>query len=263
MAVGGHTESDRQPARPILATLSRNHEADTASIRKDEIVTVLSCSMSGRPLPRRGSYWAQFVNLSDAWRCQVRRTERAKVLFAAGGVILASLLGLAQTRGVKEDFTAVAIVNNDIASGAGRVLIRITRWSTKAESDRLVGVLRDRGANALLRELRKQRPVGTIRTPDSLAYDLRYASEQPGEDGGREIVIATDRPIGFWEARNQPRTIDYPFTVIQMQMNREGRGKGTLSYATKIAAIGNVIQLENFASAPVMLTEIQSRPHSD
>lgn len=33
------------------------------------------------------------------------------------------------------------------------------------------------------------------------------------EDGGRDVVIATDRPIGFWEATARPRTIDYPFTV--------------------------------------------------
>jgi len=54
----------------------------------------------------------------------------------------------------------------------------------------------------------------------------------------------------------QPITTDYPFTVIQMEFDREGRGKGTLSFATKLVVRGNVIELENFASAPVMLTEI-------
>ena len=41
-----------------------------------------------------------------------------------------------------------------------------------------------------------------------------------------DIVIATDRPIGFWEAANQPRTIDYPFTVIQMHLGSCGRRQG-------------------------------------
>ena len=102
------------------------------------------------------------------------------------------------------------------------------------------------------------RPVGTIKTPDSLAYDLRYAHETAGEDGGRRIVIATDRPIGFWEARRNGRTLDYPFTVIQMEIGRDGKGKGTLSYATKIIAKDDSIILENFGTSPVMLTEIQS-----
>lgn len=72
-------------------------------------------------------------------------------------------------------------------------------------------------------------------------------------------MLATDRPISFWEARNQPRTMDYPFTVIQMDIDKNGDGKGTMSVATKIIARGNTIELENFASAPVMLTKIDAK----
>ena len=166
----------------------------------------------------------------------------------------------AQTNGEREEFTAVAIVNNNLASGAGTVLMRVTRWSTEAERARLISTLKSKGPDTLLDELKDMRPVGTIRTPDSLAYDLRYAHQSPAPDGGRQIVLATDRPIGFWEASHQPRTIQYPFTVIQMQIGADGRGKGTLSYATKITAHGNVIELENFATQPVMLTDIKAEP---
>jgi hypothetical protein len=170
---------------------------------------------------------------------------------------------LSQTSGEKESFTANAIVNNNLGSGAGTVLIEVTRWSTEAERMKLVSLLREKGPEALLRELQDQRPTGTIRTPDSLAYDLRFAHQIPGEDGGRRIVLATDRPIGFWEASSKLRTLDYPFTVIQMQFGPDGKGKGTLPYATKIVARGKIIELENFATAPVMLTEIQSRKRSN
>lgn len=165
----------------------------------------------------------------------------------------------AQTLGEPEDFTAVAIVNNNLASGAGTVLIHISRWSTEMERARLIKTLQEKGSEQLLEELKDMKPVGTIRTPDSLAYDLRYAHQRKGEDGGRQIVLATDRPIGFWEAVHQPRTIQYPFTVIQMQIGPDGKGKGTLSVATKVVAYNNVIELENFATQPVMLTEITSK----
>jgi hypothetical protein len=165
----------------------------------------------------------------------------------------------AQTLGEVEEFTATAIVNNERASGAGTVLIRLTRWSTDMERMRLIETLKQKGPEQLLDELKGMRSVGSIRTPDSLAYDLRYAHERPGEDGGRQIVLATDRPIGFWEAVHQPRTIQYPFTVIQMQMGSDGKGKGTLSYATKIVAYRDVVELENFDTQPVMLTEITGR----
>jgi hypothetical protein len=180
-------------------------------------------------------------------------------VFACGAVAaLSGRLIQAQALGAPEEFTAVAIKNDNLGSGAGTVLIKVTRWSTEGERSRLLQALKTKGQDKLLDELQDMKSVGTIRTPDSLAYDLRYAHQQPGEDGGRQIVLATDRPIGFWEAANRPRTIQYPFTVIQMQIGTEGKGKGTLSYATKIIARKNAIELENFSTQPIMLTDIRS-----
>lgn len=167
--------------------------------------------------------------------------------------------GLAQTMGEKEEFDATAIVNNNLGSGAGRVIMRVERWSTEKERAALTQTLLQKGPGELLDVLQDQKSVGTIRTPDSLGYDLRYAHAEPTAEGGRRIVLATDRPISFWEARNQPRTMDYPFTVIQMELDREGHGKGTLSYATKVTVRGNTVELENFASSPVMLTEVEAK----
>ena len=182
----------------------------------------------------------------------------------AGSALLAMIAGpAAQTHGEKEEFTAVAIANNTVQSGAGTVLMSVDRWSTAAERDRLVETLLNKGPRALLDALQDTRPVGRIRTPDSIGYDLHYAFQTPGEDGGRRIVIATDRPIGFWEAYDQPRTIDYPFTIVQMQIGADGRGTGTLSEFTKVIASENNIFLENFANAPVMLTEIKAKKEHD
>ena len=97
----------------------------------------------------------------------------------------------AQTLGEPEDFTAVAIVNNNLASGAGTVLIHISRWSTEIERTQLIDTLQKKGPDQLLDELKDMKSVGTIRTPDSLAYDLRYAQQNPLPDGGRRITIAT------------------------------------------------------------------------
>jgi hypothetical protein len=186
---------------------------------------------------------------------------RTSLLTAVLGlwVALGNPAVVAQTIGQPEEFNATAIVNNNLGAGAGRVIMRVTRWSAEAERGRLARALMTEGPDQLLDDLRDMKSVGTIRTPDSLGYDLRYAHQEPGEDGGRRVVIATDRPIGFWEAVNRPRTVDYPFTVIQMQLDKSGEGKGTMSYATKIIARGNTIELENFASSPVMLTEIRSK----
>jgi len=175
-------------------------------------------------------------------------------------VVLVCSLAFAQTNGQPERFTANAVsLSPEYGTGQQVVEITINRWSPNAERERLVGVLQEKGPDELLKQLQKNKPLGRIRTPDSLGYDLRYAAQTPAEDGGRTIVIATDRPIGFWEATQRPRSIDYPFTVIQMKIDRDGRGTGTLSYATRVIARGNnVIELEDFATQPIMLNNIKA-----
>jgi hypothetical protein len=191
-------------------------------------------------------------------------TSRFRTAFVIVSAVLAVSSGvIGQTQGEKEEFTAVAIANNNIQTGAGTVLIAVDRWSTNAEREKFVTTLQNKGPQALVDALQDTRPVGRIRTPDSIGYDLRYAFQTPGEDGGRRIVIATDRPIGFWEAYDRPRTVDYPFTIVQMQIGPDGRGSGSLSEFTKVLAYGDNIYLENFASAPVMLTDIRSNKDSD
>lgn len=189
------------------------------------------------------------------------RTRLWSILIGAA-LLVASARPTAQTLGEKERFTAIAVVNNERAAGSGIVQIDINRWSSAAEQAALLKVLKERGAEKLLDLLQGTKPVGIIKTPDSLGYDLRYAHQAPLPDGGRRIVIATDRPIGFWEAANRPRTIDYPFTVIQMELDKDGKGKGTLSYATKIIPAGDTIVLENFGIQPIMLTEIKAESHT-
>lgn len=185
---------------------------------------------------------------------------KSHVLLVIPGILLAVACSgaTAQTLGQPERFTAIAIQNNEYGAAQGTVEITIDRWSTPGEREHLVSTLQQKGPDALLRVMQGERPVGRIRTPDSLGYVLRYAQMTPLEDGGRSIVIATDRPIGFWEATVRPRTIDYPFTVIQMKINDDGTGSGTLSVATRITARGNTIELENFASQPAMLTNIRT-----
>ena len=192
------------------------------------------------------------------------RATHHRNLFAAA--LLAAFCFLAGTQASTqsnqpaERFTAFAVSLGDIAqrSGASAVDIVIDRWSTDAERQRLIEVLQAKGPNELLETLQDMREVGHIRTPDSIGYPLHYAHQTRTEEGGRRIVIATDRPIGFWEARNRPRTIDYPFTVIQMQLGRDGTGEGRMSVATRIIAHDNVIELENYGTQPVMLKEIRA-----
>lgn len=159
-----------------------------------------------------------------------------------------------------EKFTAFAVNASNVTARAqtSPVDITINRWSTDADRDRLIAILRSKGQDALLEALQKMPVVGYMNTPGSLRYDLRFARERALPEGGRSIVLATDRYIGSWEAANRPRTIDYPFTIIQLQLDKTGHGMGKASIYTKVTATddGN-IELENFANVPVMLNDVK------
>ena len=189
-------------------------------------------------------------------------------LVVAGTITCWSLTGVQAQQNTLaiERLTATAVNTGGTLgrTGAQTVEIVINRWSTDGERDRLLAVLQDQGPAKLLDALHAVPRIGYIRTPDSLGYELHFARKTPGEDGGDDIVIATDRYIGFWEAANRPRTIDYPFTVIQMHMNPDGQGEGRLSLATKIIVDKKrqTIILENYGIQPVLLTNVRRQPPS-
>jgi hypothetical protein len=144
---------------------------------------------------------------------------------------------------------------------ASQVEIAINRWSTSSETQRLLTVLKEKGPERLVDALQDVKSVGTIRTPGNLAYDLRFAYAEPGEDGGTRIFLATDRPISYWEAVNQPRVSDYPFTFIELRMTGDGQGVGKLALATKlnVSRDGKTIELENYDEQPIALNEVRRR----
>jgi hypothetical protein len=156
-----------------------------------------------------------------------------------------------------ERFTAAAINMN--RGAAGTIEIVVNRWSTDGERDRLMSVMMEKGPDKLLDALQGMPRIGYFRTPNSIGWDLHFARKMPGADGGERVVLVTDRRIEFWEAANQPRSIDYPFTVIELRLNADGEGEGKMSLATKIIADkeANIVTLENFDLQPVMLTNVK------
>jgi hypothetical protein len=166
----------------------------------------------------------------------------------------------AQTSGSPERFTALAVNMSNLGrSGAATVEIVVNRWSTDAERDRLMDTLFEQGPQKLLSALQKLPRVGYFRTPNSIGYDLHYARRTALPDGGERVVLLTDRRVGFWEAANQPRTIDYPFTLIELHLNTDGEGEGKLSLFTKITgdAENKLIVLEDYANQPIQLNGVK------
>jgi hypothetical protein len=196
-------------------------------------------------------------------KMNIRALLVRRLLFAAAAVA-AALLAPPPVSGQneKESFTGFAI-NLNSGPNTATVDFTIERWSTDAERDQLLAILKEekdvrRANEKLLKALQKMPKCGYIRTTNTLAWDLHFARQSPLEDGGRRIVLGTDRPIGFREARNQPRTMDYPFTIVEMQFDKNDRGVGKILAGTKIFIDkNNNLVLENYGQQPIRFNEIK------
>lgn len=188
------------------------------------------------------------------------RSLRILGLALLGLTLLSVIPGHAQTDATPLRMRAFAVNMANVATGANAdVDININRWSTEAERQKLITTFVEKGPNKLLDALQDQKPVGYFKLPNRLGYDLRYARQIPLEDGGRRIVILTDRPMPEWEVREQGRTVDYPFTLIEIHLKKDGTGQGKISVATKITLNkkDNTVELENYESEPVRLTNVR------
>jgi hypothetical protein len=191
---------------------------------------------------------------------------------AVAVAVLATQPVVSQTNDEKLDITAWAVNMSNIGTGKTFMVdFTVERWTTPKERQELITTVLENGPDALLRALQKMRSYGRMRVPSlqgpdplqlRLGWDLRYAWQEKGPDGGRRVVLATDRFIPWWEATNRPRTIDYPFTVIEIRAKAEGKGEGKMSIATKINfdKKKNVIELETYASEPLRLQNVQLKP---
>ena len=200
-----------------------------------------------------------------------KRLARPVVALAALAVITTASPMRAQEGGVR--ISGWALSFGTIGTGANQMIdITITRWSPVALRDQLLQTMLEKKQEGLLRELQKQPEVGRWRFPGYLGPDpnniyrlgspLRYAMNHPGEDGGRRIVVLTDRVMGFQEVRNQPRTVDYPFTLMELRFDKSGKGEGRMLWYTQFDwdKKRNQLEIENYSSEPVRLNELRLEP---
>lgn len=186
------------------------------------------------------------------------RSLRFVIPAAIFTLTLASVHQPAAAQAPREEFSStLSNISNVGGVGITPLTIRIIRWTSDEDHERMMGLLRDKGQDAFLRALTDQEPVGSIATPTSLKYDFFYARQQPLEEGGRRIFMITDRPMDFYERFNSLRSRDYPFTVIEMQLDKEGSGQGSLAQLVQLKLVGNFLGIENLATSPMKLSDIK------
>jgi hypothetical protein len=201
---------------------------------------------------------------------QLHRVERANGLRNVAGwvglcfamaVLLSSSSATAMRQTARpERFSAIAVLTTEAGSPTP-IDIFVERWSTDDENERVITGLKELGTKGMLQALLKLKPIGSIATTGSAGYPLRYAWKVTGPDGVERITMATDRPVGFWEASNQVRALDYPLTIIELRLKPgpSGSGTGQIAIAAQMHfdRMLNGIVLENYGLQPVPLSAVK------
>ena len=181
-------------------------------------------------------------------------------VLAAALIASATLVGHASNAPIARYSAQAVDITAPQGRAASQVGIEITRWSTDAERDALNTALWEKGQPALFETLRKMPSVGVIHGTGAAGYDLRFARRTIQPNGGENIVIATDRPIAFWEAATIAESTQYPFAVVELHLRSDGRGEGRMSIAARLSADKNskTLMLENYTMAQVQLQNVRT-----
>jgi hypothetical protein len=172
------------------------------------------------------------------------------------GVFVLTMSALSAGASRAEQFTAT-LVNPEGRPSTAPVVIHIDHYSTDTEVQKLSAVLADKGPDALaeaLWDLEK----GYIRISGGLGYPIAVArSRQDG--GGRVVRIMIDRPVSFREVASNARSLDYPFSYIELKLDRDGKGEGQMYAAAKVSLTAGTLDIENYSALPLKLLNVQSR----
>lgn len=181
-----------------------------------------------------------------------------KSIRIAAVVLMASLVSIAaaSAQSTPEQFTARIIDAGGAIPGANSafVTIRVDEYSTDEEVAVLANLLARQGQDAVedaLRDIEK----GWIRIGPSLGYPLSIARSFT-VDGGRIIRVVTDRPIMMFESRRGLRSKDYPFGIVELRLDAEGKGSGRLLAAAQaeITPEGK-LDIESYGLEPFRLVQ--------
>jgi len=120
--------------------------------------------------------------------------------------------------------------------GAKNFELRLDGYTTDDEMARLADLESRKGPQALSDELYKHR-LGFIRVDQSLGYPVSIARRVSGPNGDT-IYAVMDRPLQLWEVWNASPSRDYPFSVVEIQVGRDGKLSGNLYPLAMVDLLG-------------------------
>ena len=156
------------------------------------------------------------------------------------------------------DFTGILL------NGAGAVTVPVTlhvdSFTTATEVGKLARLVGDEGPSKVAAALATMKPRGWIRVGDLMGFEVPVIREFATDKGSR-IFAVLDRPFPLWEELHATRSADAPFGMIELKLNLDGYGVGTLVPAGRaLFADDGKLDVLSYGSKPHRIIGVTQQP---
>ena len=172
-------------------------------------------------------------------------------------LLAGALPGLAQSRS-REVYTGnIFYFGGPRGTISTNFTLTINSYTPSADVDRFVGILQRGGQDDLMKAINDEKR-GTLQIDGQVGRDINAVWFSTDEEEGRKLMILFERWVGFGEVRRGARSLDYPFTYLEIYLDDKGKGEGSMIPAARIRhKRGQTIEVENFGIYPARLTNIR------
>ena len=142
--------------------------------------------------------------------------------------------------------------------------LSIRDFTSDQDAQLYLSILVEGDQFALLNKIRDN-DLGFMSAHGSLGRRLLVVRRTEMPDGKTRIMVAFERWQTFAEVRGGYRTQDYPFAVLELMLDANGRGSGTFIAAAKIDMKRDkktgkyTLELENFGTFPHRVMGVMRR----
>jgi len=144
-----------------------------------------------------------------------------------------------------------------VAGKSFGVNIYITAWTSDQKVQEFISILKEKGPNGLVSAMEKTPDVGRLSPTGFVGSGFRFARYRPTAEGGLHIVMVTNRPMSFGELYRGGRSTDYQFGIVVLEVDKNGKGTGTLAPVCKIKFNKkNELEIENYGQKPLRLANV-------
>jgi hypothetical protein len=158
-----------------------------------------------------------------------------------------------------EQFTATVYPQAGMFAGRmTQIDIYIDGYTPDDEASQLRTLLKTKGPGALLNAVEKLKGKGRVAAVGRTGWPIPVIRQHPAKAGGRRIVLFGNRPLSFYEVRNQTISTDYPFGLMILNVNAKGEGEGILYPACKVKFNKQgILQVDNYGIAPSKVVNVR------